>query len=196
MRVRFPEPVRVAFWNGFEPKAIGDSKEKRYSAAFPLVPGSANDKAVAAAVEAVAKAKWKEKAPAIMKKLREDGKVCYVRKPLTDDEGQVYDGFEGMHAVNAGQSEKKGAPKVLGRDREKLTQADGIPYSGCYVIPLLDFWAQDNQYGRRINAELKGVQFVKHGDAFGGSAPASPEEFEDLGVEDEEATTEDEDDIA
>jgi hypothetical protein len=91
-----------------------------------------------------------------------------------------------MHAVNAGQGESKGRPLVIDRNRDPLTAADGKPYSGCYVNVSIDVWAQDNKYGKRINAQLKGIQFVRDGDAFGGGAPASPDEFEDLGVPEEE----------
>jgi len=46
-------------------------------------------------------------------------------------------------------------------------------------------WAQDNQFGKRVNAELLGVQFVRDGEPFGGGKPATPEDFEDLGADEE-----------
>jgi hypothetical protein len=43
------------------------------------------------------------------------------------------------------------------------------PYSGCYVNLIVRFWAQDDvDYGKRINASIEGVQFARHGEAFGG----------------------------
>lgn len=67
---------------------------------------------------------------------------------------------------------------ILDGDRSPLTERDGRPYSGCYVNAIVDIWAMDNNYGRRINATITGIQFVRHGDAFGGGArAASPEEF-------------------
>ena len=171
--------VRLGFPALFEPKAVAGSDEPRYSAAFPIEPGSANAKACAAALIATAKEKWGAKADGILKELKAKGRVCYREDPLSKD-GEVYDGFEGMHTLNAS---NKARPLVIDRMKQPLTAADGKPYGGCYVNASVEFWAQDNQYGKRINASLKGVQFVKDGDAFGGGAPASPDDFDDLGVE-------------
>lgn len=180
--------VRIAFATLFDPKRVGDAEEKRFSAAFVIEPGSANAKKLEEAVQAVATEKWGKKAVGMLAELRKKGKVCYQHEPLKDSAGEIYDGFEGAHAVNAGQGETKGKPLVIDRDRTQLDAKSGRPYSGCYVNALIDVWAQDNQFGQRVNAQLKGVQFVKDGDAFGGGAPAKPDEFEDLGVpEDEEA---------
>lgn len=185
MKVLLKE-VRIAFATLFEPKRVGDAEEKRYSAAFVIEPGSENAKALEAAVQAVAAEKWAKKGAVTVAELRKSKKVCYQHEPLKADDGEVYDGFEGMHAANAGQGETKGKPTVVGRNREPLTAKDGRPYSGSYVNALIDIWAQDNSFGKRVNAQLKGVQFVKDGDAFGGGAPARPEDFEELGVPAEE----------
>lgn len=173
--------VRVAFPALFEAKAVGTEGEPRFSAAFVIEPASSNAKSLAAAVSAVAKEKWGVKADAILKELHSKGRVCYREEPLSKD-GEVYDGFEGMYSLN---TSNKARPLVLDRDKTPLTAADGRPYGGCYVNASLELWAQDNSFGKRINCTLKGVQFVRDGDAFGGGAPASPEDFEDLGVEEE-----------
>ena len=39
---------------------------------------------------------------------------------------------------------------------------------------------QDNAYGKRVNASLRGVQFAGDGEAFGGGRPAEVDEFEDI----------------
>ena len=72
----------------------------------------------------------------------------------------------------------KSRPTVVDRDKTPLTEQDGRPYGGCFVNAIVELWAQDNQFGKRINATLAGVQFLKDGDAFGGSRPADPDEFE------------------
>lgn len=178
--------VRIAFATLFDPKRVGEAEEKRYSAAFVIEPGSENAKKLEEAVQTVATEKWGKKAAGTVAELRKAKKVCYQQEPLKDDTGEIYDGFEGMHVVNAGQGETKGKPLVIDRDRSPLEAKSGRPYSGCYVNALVDIWAQDNSFGKRVNAQLKGVQFVKDGDAFGGGAPAKPNEFEDLGVPTEE----------
>jgi hypothetical protein len=74
---------------------------------------------------------------------------------------------------------------VLDRDKTPLVQADGRPYSGCYVNASVEFYAYDNN-GKGIAATLKGVQFFKDGDAFTGGGVASPDDFDDLSTEGEE----------
>lgn len=55
----------------------------------------------------------------------------------------------------------------------------GSPYSGCFVNAVLLIWCQDNEHGKRVNAQVKAVQFFKDGEAFG-AAPVNPnEEFTD-----------------
>ncbi|MDQ9777799.1 DUF2815 family protein, partial [Acinetobacter baumannii] len=48
-----------------------------------------------------------------------------------------------------------------------------------------ELWCQDNNYGKRINASLRGVQFLKDGEAFAGGGIASEDDFEDLSAADE-----------
>lgn len=192
MKVKIQD-TRISFPHLFEPKAVGEKGNPRFSAAFvidpaakPLVEIDGNWVAATwpSIIKRVAVDKWKDKADAILKELKAKGRLCYKDSPLTNSEGEVYDGFEGMHCLNASNEAR---PIVLDRDRTPLTQADGRPYGGCYVYASVDVWAQDNQYGKRINATLKGVQFYRDGDAFGGGAPASPDDFDDLGVPDESA---------
>jgi hypothetical protein len=50
------------------------------------------------------------------------------------------------------------------------------------VVAIVELWAQDNSWGKRINATLKGVQFYQDGEAFAGGVSASADDFEDLSV--------------
>lgn len=167
--------VRGAFLHLFQPQKSTDGNSESYNGNFILEPGSANAKILAKAVEQVAKDKWGEKAEGILAQLRKTDKVCHRTEPKANQNGDVYDGFEDMHWVSASD---KVRPTVVDRDKSPLTQADGKPYSGCYINVILDVWAQDNAFGKRVNASLKGVQFVKDGDSFGGGAPASADEFD------------------
>jgi hypothetical protein len=124
----------------------------------------------------VAEEQWGQKAKAILAQLRGQDKTCLHNGDLKAQ----YDGYAGMWYVSARSASK---PLVIDRDKKILEEKDGRPYGGCYVNMSIDIWAQDNQYGKRINATLRGVQFVQDGDAFSGGPPATPEEFEDLGVD-------------
>lgn len=171
--------VRLAFPKLFTAEQVNGQGEFKFSAAFPIVLDSDNAKALEAACKAVGKEKWKDKADAIYAKLVEDNRVCFSKKEKTSTSGDVFDGFGGHGYVNAS---SKTRPTVLDRNPQvQLVEADGRPYGGCYVNASIEIWAQDNKHGKRLNATLRGVQFVKDGDAFVGGAPASSDEFDDLG---------------
>jgi hypothetical protein len=170
--------VRLAFPNLFTAARVNGEGEPAFSAAFLFPPGHPAEKQLNDAITATAKAKWADKAPAILKAARATDKVCLHN----GDSKSQYSGFEGNLFVSA---RSKVRPGVYARDTSPLTAEDGKPYAGCYVNAIIELWAQDNKYGKRVNATLCGVQFVKDGDAFGGSnAPASADELEDLGEDD------------
>ena len=177
--------VRLAFpsiWKASAPKGGG---EEAFSASF-LFPK--NHKAAAeikAAFKKVAEEKWGPKAASVLKALEAADKTC-----LHDgDRKQEYEGFEGNMYVSA---RSKTRPGIFDGQRNELTQADGKPYSGCYVNANLELWAQDNSFGKRINAQLRGIQFLRDGDAFaGGGTPANADEFDEIGAPDESGDDDD-----
>lgn len=174
--------VRGAFLSLFQPQAI-EGGEPKYNGKFILAPDHPQVKQLDDAMLAVAEAKWPGKGKAIFDKLTKTGKpknieVAFVHDDYVNASGETFDGFEGMFYLSAS---NKVRPLVIDRDRTPLTAQDGRPYSGCYMNVQIELWAQDNKYGKAIRAELKGVQFVRDGDAFSGGAPASADEFDDLG---------------
>lgn len=169
--------VRISFPALFEAKAINGEGEPRFSAVFVIEPGSENAKLLATTMQQVAKEKWGAKADTILADLRGKGRTAYQERPKTNQSGEVYDGFEGMHALSASNVTR---PSVIDRDTRPLTPADGRPYGGCFVDCSVDLWAQDNSWGKRINAKLRWVQFRSDGDAFSGGAPVSEDEFESI----------------
>lgn len=169
--------VRLAFPNLFRPSEQFDN----FGAQLIIEKGSANAKAIGNAIDEAAKAKWGAKADSIVKQLKSGNKICFI----DGDTKAEYEGFEGNMALSATNRQR---PTVVDKDRSPLTEADGVVYAGCYVNASVDIWAQDNQWGKRINASLRGVQFVRDGDAFAGGGVASEDEFEDIteGLEDVE----------
>jgi len=170
--------VRLSFPDLF--KAVefqkGDGKP-RYNATFLIEKGSENDKLVRQAIDDAAKETYGAKAAAMVKQF--DGnpnKFAYL-----DGDKKEYDGYAGMMYLSC---HSKTRPTVLDKDKTPLTEQDGKPYAGCYVNALVDVYAQQGEF-TGIRAAVKGVQFVKDGDAFGGGAPASPDAFEDLSTDEE-----------
>jgi len=98
--------------------------------------------------------------------------LCLKRGDVACPGDPVYAGLFFVKASN------KKDVAIYNGDRSIWKPGDRRVYSGAYVNATIDIWAQDNGWGRRINATLTGVQFVRDGTAFGGgAAPATPEEF-------------------
>ena len=167
--------VRIAFCqNLFTAGSQIAGSEPKFGCTLLIEKDDAQVQAIKKTIQSVAAEKWTAKADKELKTLYAGDRVC-LRDGDTKEE---YDGFEGCYFINASSKSK---PTIIDRDRSELIPANGKPYAGCFVNASIDVWAQDNQFGRRINASLRGVQFYADGDAFAGSAPASKDEFEDLG---------------
>lgn len=131
--------------------------------------------------ERVAKEKWGAKAPAILAEIRANNRGAIKAGELKAS----YDGFPGNDFVSAN---NKTRPTIVNRDGSQLAMSDGVIYSGCYALAHITLWAQDNAFGKRINANITGVQFLRDGDAFGGgAAPSSTDDFENLSAGEEPA---------
>lgn len=165
--------VRLAFGDAiFTAKAGGDGEGKpAFSCTFIMPENHPDLPKLKAAMRAAAKGKWGEKGDEVLKRLIASDKVCLRNGETKSD----YDGFAGNLYVSTRSPVR---PLVIDADRTPLTEGDGRPYSGCYVNGKIAVWAQDNKYGKRINAQLQGVQFYRDGDAFGGGRPANVDEFE------------------
>lgn len=103
-------------------------------------------------------------------------KICWRDGDLED-----WDGYAGHWYVSANAPIGDRPAVVTNRKdaNNKWMEAQpggkGAPYSGCYVNATIEIWAQDNEHGKRINAKLKAVQFLRDGEAFG-TAPTNPDE--------------------
>lgn len=109
---------------------------------------------------------------------------------VRDGSLENYDGYEGMYYCSMRSDDK---PVTIDRIRDangkwvELDENSGKIYSGCYVNIIARVWIQDNEHGIRVNCEVKSVQFLRHGAAFGNAAPIDPnEEFgdDDVGPDD------------
>jgi hypothetical protein len=166
--------VRLAFpslWKATTPKGGG---EAAFSASFIMPKTHKQIAELKTAFKTLAKETWAAKGDAVLKALEAADKLC-----LHDGDSKVdYDGFEGNLYVS---TRSKIRPSMFDGQRQELNEADGKPYSGCYVNGSIDIWAQDNAYGKRINAQLRGVQFLRDGDAFaGGGQAADADDFDDI----------------
>lgn len=148
--------VRLSFPSLFNTAKFGGEDTGKYEATFIL--DKKIHKSVIAdihkAIELLSKEELKTKVPA--------DKLC-----LKDGDETGRDEYAGKYTLKA--STKK-RPLVIGRDQSPITESDNAIYSGCYVNAIVTLWPQNNQYGKRINAQLDGVQFNRDGDPFGDGA--------------------------
>jgi hypothetical protein len=160
--------VRISYPHLFEPKGFNGGAPK-YSAKF-LIPktDTVQVKKVADLIKALAAASYKDK------KVPPPDKLC-----MRDGDQTGKDEEAGHWIVSASESTR---PVVVDRDRTPLAAEDDVIFPGCYVNATINLWAQDNQFGRRINANLHGVQFVKKGERLGGgrSRAAADEMFDEV----------------
>lgn len=174
--------VRISFPALGAPQSLGEG-EPAYGAKFVIEPDSEAEKQLDAAIEAVAKDQWKDKAPSILRALRDDKKVCFVKGEYRSKKtGEAYAGFAGKYYLNTRNA--KVQPTVVDRFGQKVEDKSDIErliYSGCYTHISVDVWAQNNSYGNRVNCTLRGVMFAGDGEHFGGgSGAASANEFADF----------------
>lgn len=164
--------VRLSFPHLFKPKAFEEGKEPSYSANFILdkTKDAAQIKAVKDAINAVAKEKWPKGLPKM--------KGICLKSPEPDGDGNyTVEGYDdSVMFVTAGSAKR--VPIVDRDPNVALAEEDGKPYAGCYVNVSIRLWAQDNQYGKRVNAQLLAVQFAKDGQPFGEKPVDPSEEFE------------------
>jgi len=172
--------VRASYLYCFEPfvarpTAQNPNPKPVFTCHFLMAPNHPDLARVAATIEAVGSAKqWKGGAQwaGVKEGLKGQDKLCLHRGDISKA-GQPE--YAGLFYIS-GNNQRRFT--VVDADRTPLTAKDGKPYSGCYVNAIIDIYAQDNDFGKRINATITGIQFVRHGDSFGGgAAPAAPEEF-------------------
>lgn len=163
--------VRLTFPQLFDPKQVNGQGDPKYSAAFLIPKDHPQIKELKAAISTAATEKWGAKAGDVLKQLSAGDKLCLHDGDAKSD----YDGYAGTFFINAS---NKVRPLVIGPDRAPLTASDGKPYSGCYVNAIVEIWPQDNQFGKRVNASLLGVQFVKDGERLAGGGVAAADDFE------------------
>jgi hypothetical protein len=157
--------VRLSFPSLFQ-KATFEGKETKFEATL-LLDKDAHAESIAE-IQAAIKVAIKEKLGGA--KVGAD-KLC-----MKDGDESDYEGYAGTMSLKAANAKR---PLVIDRDKTPLAESDNRPYSGCYVNCIIELWAQNNAYGKRINANLLAVQFYKDGQPFGDAgANASVNDFD------------------
>lgn len=140
--------VRCSFPHFFK-RPIINGDEGAYGCTLLLDPEE--HAKVLAKIESTINATLKEKFKG--KKLPAE-KIC-----LRDGDDNLRDEYEGYKTLSANAREK---PVVIsGNGQTRITDPeDSKIYAGCRVNAKVDIWFQNNQWGKRVNATLLGIQFA------------------------------------
>lgn len=170
------DPVRLSFPVLETAKAFQEGQPEKYNAQLLLDP---SNKAHAALIDKIKGEIKKLALEAYDGKIPGDLKLCLTNNANPDGtQKKAYDGYQNMWYLAANNTVR---PTIVNRAREPLAPGDkDFPYAGSYVIATVTLWAQDNKFGKRINANLRGIQFVRDGAAFGRAPVDAEAEFEPI----------------
>ena len=161
--------VRLSFPSVFEHGSFGGESTGKYEATF-LLPKS--DKATYKKImDAIEECKGKTKIPSDKYFIKDGDEL--------DDEHT-----EGMWVIKTA---NKNRPTLIDRSRNPVTKEDNevnpMFFGGATVNAIISCWKQDNSYGKRINGNLAGIQYVSgdvHEDGFSDTGTASVDDFEEV----------------
>lgn len=151
--------VRFSYVHLFEPAAVGDSEDKKYSVSL-IIPKSDKEtiklikQAIEAAKEAGKVSKFGGKIPAVLKTPLRDG----------DEERSDDEAYANSYFINASANTK---PGVVDREMNPITDEAEL-YSGCYGRASITFFPFNASGNKGIAAGLNHVQKTSEGEALGG----------------------------
>lgn len=158
------ENVRLSYPSLFK-KAKFNGEDTKYEATFVLPKDSPQYEVLQAEIDRLIKEAKIKVTP---------DKICL--KDGDDSDSPVYKNTWTIKAANSMR------PTVINKDKSPLTEEDQVIYAGCYVNAIIEFWIQNNAYGKRVNANLHGVQFYKDGEPLSAGSVADPDDFDDVDI--------------
>lgn len=161
--------VRFSYAHVFEPSAIKEDQDKKYSVSI-IIPKK--DK------------KTLKKIEAAIQEALEEGKTKFGgsipkkwKNPLRDgdEEREDDENYENSMFINAASQRK---PYVIDEDINDIMDKEEF-YSGCYGRASVNFYAFNASGNKGIACGLNGVQKLEDGEHLGGSASTAEEDFGD-----------------
>ena len=171
--------VRLSFPNLREAARFDPENERetpKYRAAFILDPklNAETIKEIKMAAQEIIKEMWGGK-PAGFKDVD-----CFGDgNTKVNNQGEVYAGYADMFYVQANNPKR---PILLHKDKTPVDkeEIEDIFQAGYRVNASINLWAQDNKFGKAIRCQLRGIQFVREDETFGGGGVNVDSEFDDL----------------
>lgn len=148
--------VRISFPHIFKKGIINGKENDKFSAHFLIAKDEDSE------TSKLIKSKIKE-----MLDLKNKGaKLSAEKYCLTDGdaEGQRAE-YNGHFKISASTDAR---PIVVDRKMQPITEEDNLIYAGCRVNAQITLWWQNNKsFGKRVNANLVAVQYVRDDDPLG-----------------------------
>lgn len=163
--------VLLSFLHVFEPKAINDGDDEKYSVSVII---NKKDKytlaAYRAAIKAVEDKVFKEKYKGIKPKK--------WKNPLRDGDDEDEDRDDSYaNSFFIGANSKR-RPKLYDKNLEPITDDEEL-YSGCYGRVCINFYAYDVGGNRGVAAGLESIMKISDGTPLGGGGGNPEEDFAD-----------------
>lgn len=151
-----------------------------YSLVALFEPNSQAHDTLRVGIREVAQAAWGAQYETVLQQLAAQDRLC-----LHDGATKATDPtYQGKLFISANSRTQPAALVTRNGQNVKIGPEDPMyPYSGCWANVQVNLWAQGpdgkpNKYGKRVNAEIVAVQFLRHDEAFGrGPTIVNPEEF-------------------
>ena len=165
--------VRFSYAHVFEPSAISEDQEKKYSVSIII---NKKDK------------KTLDKIKAAIAAAAEEGKVKFggsipknFKNPLRDGDEEREDDetYKGCMFLNANSSRK---PGLVDADVNPIMDKEEF-YSGCYGRASVNFYAFNVSGNKGVACGLNNLQKLEDGERLGGGATSAEDDFgaDDLG---------------
>lgn len=145
--------------------------EPKYSATIGFPKNHPVVEQIMAAFQKVSTERWGAKAAEVYLELKAGNRLC-----LHDGDAKASkEGYKGMLYLSASNKLK---PLVIDGLLQPVLPDSGLIYSGCFVNCNFEIWAQDNKFGKRLNASLKGIQRLRDGPRLAGGSVSSVDDYE------------------
>ena len=185
--------VRLSFPKFFTPEASVEGGPLKFGCSFLMHPDDehyeANTERAQNAYDAVHAETWGGKKVV----LKDDRKAYRAGETFTNQEGEMYAGYEDTMVVTASKQAAKGnkdpndsahnrlRPRLVTRGKVDVKEDDGLFYGGCRVDAVVNFYSVTEQKrgGNGIFATLELVRFRRDDTPFG-AAPVDLDILEDL----------------
>jgi hypothetical protein len=169
------ENVRISLAYLFRPyvgKSDDGKEQKSYKTDCIITPTHPALQKIKDAQRRVAQAGWPGSWEQVMQQLAAQDKLCLHKGDIGRADREEY---KGNYYITANVKVK---PRIVvtrnGANVEIAEDDPCAPYSGCWANVLVAIWPQSpdggkpSKWGKRINAQLMGVQFLRHDEKFGG----------------------------